>query len=279
MSSNKKVNKNDKKSNDKNEKKINEKKEIDVTEILINKEIKNKIDKIIIDKNIEIVSPYRSHELKSIIVLEPKYMNNDLYYNLKMKLLDKVGKCNNIGYIVDIEKILDYSNGELKAEDFTCSCYYEIKYQAIMCIPIVNTIIVGIITKKVNRAVYMIVQHGPINIICQLVEKYINMSNFKLENNELYNINIKRNIVEGDYVKIKIKTLNLKYDTISCIGILEDIATENEINKYYENIEINKKDKEEKIINNNIEYNDDDMVNENNINKADIKINTNYVDI
>jgi len=279
------------KSNKKTEKKIIKKENIgiDVTNIITNPTdiFGENIDKLLTDKNnkIKLVSPYISMELTSNIELEAEQLNNEIYYNIKQNLIKKVeGKCNNIGYIVHIEKIIDYKLGYMIAEDFTGSCLYKIRYQALVCIPIKDTIIIGMISKKRDIGSIMIIQHGPIFIITKIKETDMNMTNFKLENNNIYSINKKQHIIEGDYVKIRITSIKYQNEDkeIKCMGILEDIANEDDINNYYNNISkkmINDSDniKEDKY--NDIEYNEDEMINEDNITKSIINSSTNYVNI
>jgi DNA-directed RNA polymerase subunit E'/Rpb7 len=258
---------------------------IDVTNIITNNnENIVEINKIVSDKinKKNLVSPYVSIELTTRLELNANQINNEIYYNLKQNLIKRVeDKCNNIGYVVNIEKILDYTMGYMVAEDFTGACYYKVRYQALMCIPIQNTIIIGIISKKIDSAKFMIIQHGPIDIICKLTEIDINNNNFKLENNIIYSKNSKKNISEGDYVKIIITSIRFQNDDkqIKCIGILEDIAIDEEINKYYEKINKKNNDDYDNIEPDNIEYNEDDMIKEDNINKISNTISTNYVDI
>ena len=124
---------------------------IDVTNIITNNnENIVEINKIVSDKinKKNLVSPYVPIELTTRLELNANQINNEIYYNLKQNLIKRVeDKCNNIGYVVNIEKILDYTMGYMVAEDFTGACYYKVRYQALMCIPIQNTIIIGIIRR------------------------------------------------------------------------------------------------------------------------------------
>lgn len=217
----------------------------------------------------ELVNPYISMELTAIIELEHIQLNNELYHNLKKNLIKKVeGKCNRHGYVIKVQKITDYNTGYMLAEDFTSTCRYIIKYQGLICVPIKNTIIVAVISKKVENGKFIIAQSGPINIIFKISPLDINKNNFVIDNN----VNIKslktgKNLQIGDYIKINIISVKfyIEDESISCMGNLIDIANEEEVFKYFEkNISKSKLIDEDRIKNNNIiEYNDDDMTTNN----------------
>lgn len=280
-------------SNNKDNKKMKEKKNtikkdnigIDVTNVITNnKEINDNIDKILVDNNkLQIISPYVSIELISNIELEPEQLNNEIYYNIKQNLIKKVEKkCNSIGYVSNIEKIIDYKIGNMIAEDFTGSCLYKIKYQAFMCIPIKDTVIIGKVSKIVKEGSYILLTHGPITIIIQMILKNINIYNFDIQNKKLISKNYKnRTLQHGDYLKIFLSGIKFQNedDIISCVGKIEEYATDEEISLYYNeyttknNINIIEENIKE------IEYNEDEMINETNVNKAIIKSSSNYIDI
>ena len=211
----------------------------------------------------ELVNPYTSMELTVMIELEHIQLNNELYHNLKKNLIKKVeGKCNRHGYVIKVQKILDYNTGYISAEDFTATCRYIIKYQGLICVPIKNTIIVAVISKTIKNGKFMIALSGPINIIFKISQLDINKNNFIIDNNEnIKSLKTNKNLQIGDYIKIKI--ISSKYyiedDSISCMGNLIDIANEEEIYKYYEkNVLKTKLVDEEKNKNNKIiEFNDD----------------------
>jgi len=224
-----------------------------------------------ISKEYELVNPYISMELTTIIELEHRQLNNELYNNLKMNLINKVeGKCNKYGYVIKVQKILDYSSNFILAEDLTSTCKYIVKYQAYICKLIKNTTIVAQISKIIENGTFGIANSGPINIIFKIDLSDINMINFNIDkktNNIIIN-KTNEYLKMGNYVKINI--INIKFyiedPLIISMGKLYDMASDIEIRDYFDNNLINNKIKID-INNNNdnniIEYNDDMIENNN----------------
>lgn len=184
----------------------------------------------------ELVSPYVNTELYSSVSLLPYQMDNDIYINLKENLKNSIEKkCNKYGYITKIFKILEYDNGVIHPENFLASALYNIKYSARICIPIENTKIIckiDIINKVIIKA-----SNGP--ILCVIKVTDINKSNFS-QNNQGNIINNKGSVLDTKYfikIIIRARKYNSGDDRILILGILDDIATQDEINEfYYENL-------------------------------------------
>jgi len=184
----------------------------------------------------KLTSPYVDTEQFAKISLQPYQMTNDININLKINLKKKVEKkCNQNGYISKIYKIVEKSHGIIDAENFNASATFQIKYNCKLCLPIENTIIIGKI-RTINR-VLMVIENGPILSI--VLSNNINFENFKLNNqNNFENRKSKKELKVGDFVKIKIlsKTFNYNDNQIKTMAFLEDIASSQEINKYYDTI-------------------------------------------
>ena len=184
----------------------------------------------------KLTSPYVDTEQFAKISLQPYQMTNDININLKINLKKKVEKkCNQNGYISKIYKIVEKSHGIIDAENFNASATFEIKYSCKLCLPIENTIIIGKI-RTINR-VLMVIENGPILSI--VLSNNINYDNFKLNNqNNLENKKSKNELKVGDFVKIKIlsKTFNYNDNQIKTMAFLDDIASTEEVNKYYSTI-------------------------------------------
>lgn len=231
------------------------------------------VDTIEKKKN-HISDPYVNIELIDNIELAPNQMNNNLYENLKSNLKKKVeGKCNKHGYVVSVQKIIDYTNGYVEPENFSGYATYKLKYQSIVCIPIENTTIIASIEKKYDNADFIVAVAGPIYIIIRKKISEINPLKFLIQNDG--NIYIKDNMQKIEVThKFKIIIKNKKFYTgdeqIKAMGYLEDVATEYEINKYYKNY--NKKEENYNKKEENIEYNDDEDAYEININNEPLNI-------
>lgn len=232
----------------------------------------------------EIVTPYLNTELRSKVTLKPYQMNNDIYINLKTNLKKKVEKkCNKYGYVTKIFKILEHKNGLIECGDFSASAIYNVKYSARMCIPIENTKIICKVSKM--NSVVLIVDNGP--IMCIMKNMDINNKKFTINNKgKILIIKNNKELKENDYVIVKIrgKKFMQNDDRILLLGFLEDVATEKEVNKYFE--EDLKTNVEEKIIDN-AEYDEEfdeentelsDEENENQENNLEIS-KSNYIEI
>jgi DNA-directed RNA polymerase subunit E'/Rpb7 len=160
-------------------------------------------------------------------------MNSDILNNMKIVLKKKVEKkCNKNGYVDEVYRILEYSDGYMPPENLNSSAIYNIIYHCRLCIPIENTIIIGNV--RVINMELVIALNGPIiifipkenvdNTIWNIINNYTNLNN----NNKLST---------NEYVKIQIldKRINQNDSQIKVIGKLLDYATEEEIQKYYYN--------------------------------------------
>jgi len=167
------------------------------------------------------------------ISLEAYYLNSDILNNMKKVLKNKVEKkCNKNGFVDEVYKIIECSDGFLPAENLNGSVIYNIKYQCKLCVPIENTIIIGNV--KILNQELVIAINGPILIFIPKDNVDITIWNI-IENYE--NIQTKTKLVSGDYVKIHIvdKRINQNDNQIKAIGKLLDVPTQEEIDKFYLN--------------------------------------------
>ena len=196
----------------------------------------------------KLVSPYRNIKQYTKISLEPYYMNTDIINNMKVVLKKKIEKkCNKNGYVDEVYRIMEYSDGIMPAENLNGNAIYNIIYHCKICIPIENTIIIGLI-KVINQELIIAI-NGPImffipkeNIettIWDVHDGYVNKTD-------------KKKLVIGDYVKIQIldKRINQNDTQIRTIGKLLEIANEEEIDKFYGTkiVETKKNDNESNFI-------------------------------
>ena len=192
-----------------------------------------------------LVSPYRNLNQTTRISIEPYHMNSDIILNLKLKIKEKIEKkCNVNGYIVEVYRILEYSDGIMPPENLNGCAIYNITYHCKICIPIENTLIIGQV-KVINQEL-IIANNGPIWIFIpkenidsnywEIIDGYKNKNN----NNKL---------VTEDYVKIQIthKRNNKNDNQINTIGKLVDYATEDEIKNFFGS-KINKQNDPEQSI-------------------------------
>jgi len=208
-----------------------------------------------------LVIPIVNTTLSTRISLFPHQMNNDIYYNLKYNITQKVqGKCNEFGYVIKVLKIDDYNDGVIDAENFTGSAVYNIRYLASLCVPVEKT---QILTKieNINNAI-ILTTHGPIS--CVITPEKINTQLFTIELGKYIYNTTKQELTKGDIIKITILSKKLyKNDIMISLGFLDDIATQDEKDNFYKpelfNVDI---DVEEP--NKLVDFHEDDNDNENN---------------
>jgi DNA-directed RNA polymerase subunit E'/Rpb7 len=182
-----------------------------------------------------IISPYKNVEQYTRIIIEPHQMNSDIRNHMKYNLKKKVEKkCNKNGYIDEIYRIIDYSDGFMIPENLSGNAIYDITYHCKLCIPIENSIIIGQV-KVINQELIVAV-NGPIMIF---IPKENIDSTYWTNNIDSFihkeKKNVKLNI--GDYICVLIinKRIN-QYDTqIKIIGKLLDLPTNEEVEKYFGN--------------------------------------------
>ena len=182
----------------------------------------------------KVVSPYRNIKQYTRILVEPYHMNSDIKTNMKIILKKKIEKkCNKNGYVDEVYKILEYSDGFMPAENLSGSAIYNIAYHCKICVPVENTIIVGLV-KVVNQELVIAI-NGPIMLIIPKVN--IDTNIWDVSDNYSYKKNKNIKLKSGDYVKILIvdKRINQNDSQIKTIGKLLDIATPEEVDNYFGN--------------------------------------------
>lgn len=180
--------------------------------------------------------PFEKTTLSSPIMITPDQMDNKMYIHIKSNLKNKLeNMCyENYGYIDKIYNIEEISDGVIEPEDPTCSAKIDIKFTCKLYLPIIGKEIVCKID-RMNKALIMGI-NGPIKVIIT-VDK-INKDNFFSDINR--NIRIKNTseiVVPGMYLKVLVLSKSFSnYDkNIIVIGFLQNIATQQEVNKYMDN--------------------------------------------
>jgi len=186
--------------------------------------------------------PYINTKLSTIVSLRPDQMDNKVYINLKRNLEEKINnRCyKDYGYISNVYEILEYKDGIIEAENLMGSAVFDISFSCRLCKPLKNHIIVAKI-KRVNK-VLITAENGPILII--ITNDRVNSDVFFTDNNN--NIRYKKEgssemLKASDYVKISIRSVvfNDRDTKIKAMGYLDDIASDEEIQKHFEEMYIN----------------------------------------
>lgn len=182
-------------------------------------------------------SPYINTKLFSTVMLHPYQMDNKVYINLKKNLeYNIVKRCLlNYGYIVKIIEILDYKDGIIEAENTESSALFDVAFSCRLCIPLKDMQVIAKID-RINKLLITAV-NGPIIII--ITNDRINDKIFFKDNND--NMRYKKAaqsviLQQNDFIKITLQSVKFNDgDTkIKAIGFMDDIASEDEIKKFYD---------------------------------------------
>ena len=180
------------------------------------------------------LSPYINTKLHTIVTIQPNQMNNDIYTHMKNNLIERLeGKCyRNYGYISKIYEILERSDGMIEPENPMAAALYNVKISCRLCIPLKNRYIICRVDKI--SSMLTCVLNGPIKVM--ITNERINKEKFTLGKTGIVvkTTNGGKLLQRGDYVKVKIdaKKFNDRDEVIMCIGILESMATPEEITLY-----------------------------------------------
>lgn len=206
---------------------------------------KNQLTKIMTSN---LHSPYIDTTLLCPVMLLPNQMDNKMYLHLKSNLKNKLElKCyKNYGFVNKIYSIEESSDGIIEAEDPTCSAKITVRFTCSLCLPIVGKEIICKID-RMNKALISAI-NGPIKAI--ITADKINKENFFPDMNR--NIRIKGNsqvLVPEMFIRILVLSKSFgDYDTnILVIGYLQDIATQEQIDKFYNINDLNTENTENSI--------------------------------
>lgn len=183
-------------------------------------------------------SPYIVTVLNTIVTLSPNQFDNNIYIHLKNNLIRLLeGRCyRNYGYVSKIYEILKRNNGEIVPEFPSGSASFDIKFSCKLCYPLINKHIICKV-ERINQLIIKLV-NGPIQVIATISPDRMNKDVFFTDQNKnlRYKIGDKSQLLTPDtFVKIKVvsKTFNDTDTFIIVMGYLENIATRNEIEKFY----------------------------------------------
>jgi DNA-directed RNA polymerase subunit E'/Rpb7 len=189
---------------------------------------------IVLTNSNDIIYPYENIILPAPVVLEPSQLRNKLEHNIKGNLIKTLeGKCfKDYGLITKIHKIITFTKPIIEAESMTCIPITHVKFSTELCIPVSNKFVIFKITEIVKEVIRC--ENGP--ILSFILSDRINPDIFYKDSNRNFRIKNKEQsyLTEGQYVKIYVIGSDLNFDTnIIAIGVLHDLATEEEVKLYY----------------------------------------------
>lgn len=181
----------------------------------------------------QIVSPYRNIKQYTRIAIEPYHMNSDIRNNIKILLKKKVEKkCNKTGYVDEVYRIIEHSDGIMPPENLNGGAIYNITYHCKFCIPIENTIIIGQV-RIVNQELVVAV-NGPIMFF--IPKENVDTNVWDIPDGFINKTN-KKKLLSGDYIKIQVidKRINQNDSQIKILGKLLDFATTEQVDRFFGN--------------------------------------------
>jgi DNA-directed RNA polymerase subunit E'/Rpb7 len=194
-----------------------------------------------------ITNPYIKIIQHTRIAIEAYHMTSDIKNNMKSVLKKKLEKkCNKNGYIDEIYRITEYSDGMMPPENLNGGAIYDISYYCKICIPIENTIIIGLV-RVINQELIIAI-HGP--IVFFIPKENIDINIWDLNNNNCINKKTNNKLLVGDYINIQIvnKRINQNDTQIKTLGLLLDLSIKEDIDNFYGNKIITEKNNESNYI-------------------------------
>ena len=179
----------------------------------------------------KLVSPYRNIKQYTRISVEPYHMNSDIKNNMKIILKKKVEKkCNKNGFVDEVYRILEYSDGMMPPENLNGAAVYNITYHCKLCIPVENTVVIGQV-RVINQELVVSI-NGPIMFF--IPKENVDTNVWDIPDGYMNKLK-KKKLSSGDYIKIQIvdKRINQNDSQIKAIGKLIDFATSDEVDKYF----------------------------------------------
>lgn len=185
--------------------------------------------------------PYITTVLTATVNLKPRQMDNNIYKHLKQNLIDKIeGHCyRGYGYVSKIYEILEYTKGRIVPENPTAGALFGVKFSCKLCHPLKNRPIICKV-QKITK-LFLNATNGPITVIITMnkFNKQIFFQDSKT--NKLYikstNPDVPpTEIKPGSFIKVTIesKSFNDMDSIIKAMGELNDVATESDIAKNFE---------------------------------------------
>jgi len=182
-------------------------------------------------------NPFIDTKLYTTVELRPDQLNNSLYSNMKQNLIKSLEKkCfRKYGYINKIYEIIEHDQGRMYAEDNNGTVTYRVTFSCNLCHPLEKTQIIC----KVNQIsqVFVNLIRDPIHIFVTIDN--INKNVFT-QDPQTHKLKLKNGdtLEVGRYVKATItaKKFTDKDVRIMAMATLDDVATDEEVDKYFGDI-------------------------------------------
>jgi DNA-directed RNA polymerase subunit E'/Rpb7 len=185
-------------------------------------------------------NPYITTYLTSYVRILPREMDNNIRKYIKSSLeKEHINKCfNDYGFITKVHEIEITGDGKIIPEDPMCCASFNIRFLCTLCRPLNNSIVVAKIVGMSEQLIFL--SYGPLEIIVKTINS-INKNIF-VYNQNLSRWTVKKSsdkdeqqkfiVLKNDsYLKVKIisKKIVDKTKQIICMGFIENIASDKEI--------------------------------------------------
>jgi DNA-directed RNA polymerase subunit E'/Rpb7 len=185
-------------------------------------------------------NPYITTYLISYVRILPREMDNNIRKYMKSSLeKEHINKCfNDYGFITKVHEIEIIGDGKIIPEDPMCCASFNIRFLCTLCRPLNNSIIIAKIVGMSEQLIFL--TYGPLEIIVKTINS-INKNIF-VYNQNLSRWTVKKSgnkdeqqkfiVLKNDsYLKVKIVSKKIvdKTKQIICMGFVENIASDKEI--------------------------------------------------
>jgi len=180
----------------------------------------------------QLTNPYVNTNLASKVLVKPNQINNNIYINMKKNLKESLeSKCNKYGFIIAIHKIIEHGYGIMPAEDLSGSVLFDVKYSSLLFLPTRNTNIICKITNIENNL--LTAQCGP--LLVMLKQEDINKDIFTNDRGIIFVRKTNKTIALDDHIIVYIRNIRFYTGdtTMMAMGRLENIPTQDEVDKYF----------------------------------------------
>ncbi len=184
-------------------------------------------------------NPFITTYLTTSVRVLPREMDNNIRKYIKSNIeKEHTNKCfNDNGYITKIHEIEIISDGKIIPEDPMCCATYNIRFLCTLCRPLQNSVIIAKIVGMSEQLIFL--NYGPLDIIVKTANS-INKNIFMFNQN-LSRWTVKKTgnkdeqkflvLKNEHYLKVKIMSKKIvdKTKQIICMGFVENIASDKEI--------------------------------------------------
>lgn len=182
---------------------------------------------------ITLQTPYQEDVVQYYrVLIQPRHMNTKIEDNIYTILKNEVQKkCNKDCYIDEVKGILNYEECDMNAENLSGSVLYNVTYLCNIYLPVEHSFVIAKVLSISAEQIFL--ENGPLIITSRL--SLIRNPNWKIEGSELYNISNNKKLQVGDYVSILIlgKKINNGETQITVLGVIHDLVTDKQVEKYY----------------------------------------------